>query len=157
MSEKMADYAMMDEKAKEEYLEGLLARDEERVLNDSLIVRKLGRDCTSIIKYTVRNAVEETQTLPERAGYAILMFGAKTDFGGTAKTFDAVPDCARGFCESVLGFPPGVISMKLEAYLLSGGEAAVAARAPTSEELRTKIVAALQRSISKLPFPPFSY
>lgn len=121
MTEKMHDYSMTDEKAKEEYLEELLARDEERALNESLIVRKLGRNCTETIKYTVRNSVEETQTLPERAGYAILMFGAKTDFGGTAKTFHAIPDCARGFCESVLGFPPGVIALKLEAYLLSGG------------------------------------
>ena len=53
--------------------------------------------------------------------YAILAFGAKTDYGSGAGLFDLVPEVLSGFCETVLGMSLELLAMKMETFMLYGG------------------------------------
>lgn len=144
------EWENVDEEKRKEYYNLVLAKQDERLLMEDAIVRKVGPHCTADIRTTIGGVNEALYTLPERAGFAVIAFGAKTDFSGTASTIDIVPHVAKGFCESVLGHPPSIIAMKLEAYMLNGGQAAVALRENAkTEDARKQIVDMLQTSISK--------
>ena len=94
---------------KEECYQRLKLAREERALKEQYALRKLGGDAAADVRTTVSNVVETTSTLPDRAGYAVMAFGAKTDYGSGARCFDLVPEPLVGFCESTLGMSPSLL------------------------------------------------
>jgi hypothetical protein len=140
------EYKLLSQEKREEYMDKLRAAREERALQEASIIRKLGIHATADIRTVTKNLVESTATLHERAGYAVIAFGAKTDYGGSATPMDLIPPIARNFCETVLGMPPELIAMKLETFFLKGGAAAVEVKESKSEELRTQVVEMLRHS-----------
>ena len=143
-------YLMTPQEKKDEYKEALRA--ERIILKEQVTVRKLGRAASADLRTTISNIVESTSTLSGRAGYTVLAFGAKNDYGGSAGPFDLVPESAYGFCDQVLGMPPQLIAMKLETYLLKGGAAANEKQMAKLKELRSEVVERLQISFSTFLF-----
>jgi len=84
--------------------------------------RKLGCQGTSDISNIIRSITEATGFFHERAGYAVMLFGARSDFGSSAEPFDMVLPVLEGFCETILGMTPLRVSQDIQAWMLSGGK-----------------------------------
>lgn len=95
----------------------------------------------------MRNIVESVSSLPDRAGYAIMAFGAKSDYGCGADPFELIPEPLSGFCESVLGMSPALLAMKMETYMLSGGVAAVELHEVKTSNVRSEVADLLRISL----------
>jgi hypothetical protein len=131
-----------------------LQREEE--LAEDQVVRKLSALATADIRATVKSVVESTRHFQERAGYAILLFGARSDFGVTAEPIDMVPAVLEGFCETVLGMTPLRISQEAEAWMLTGGMCGYRAKQRESSaiisDVRTRLQASFgERLVSCIP------
>ena len=118
----------------------------ERLLKENSTVRKVGVNASADIRTTIKQLSESTDTLPDRAGYCIMSFGARADHGNAAAPFDMVPKELEGFCEKVLGVPKQLVSMKMEAYLLNGGAAAIERRMVKTKDIRAEVQERLRLS-----------
>lgn len=115
------EYHTLSMEKREEYLTVFKSKKEARILQQNTNLRKVGVSASADVRTTTRNLLESTTTLPERAGYAIMSFGARTDYSGTAHPFDAVPPALEGFFEKKYGVTPGMIAMEAETWMLTGG------------------------------------
>jgi hypothetical protein len=141
----------LPEEKRKYYRRQLEKAKEEKILKEQAPIRKLGISAAADIRATVTNFAEGTATLPERAGYAIMAFGAKTDYAGATAPFDMVPDALNGFCETVLGMPPGMIALKMETWLLSGGASSFGRGNPNEQsvDVRSDIAKLLTASFGE--------
>src|ERR1700742_3594024 len=87
------EYHQLTHEKKEEYLRQLQAFRHERQLREQQAIQKLGLEASADIRTTTQAVVESISSLPDRAGYAMMVFGAKTDYGGSAAPIDIVPEC----------------------------------------------------------------
>jgi hypothetical protein len=143
------EYATLALEKREEYTRQLKVEKEKRELEENLekdAVRKLTVSASADIRQSVKNLAESTSTLPDRAGYAILAFGARTDYGGGTAPFDFVPEQLQGFCERVFGIPPQMVAMKMETFLLGGGAAAYEKKIAKARDIRSDVVERLRIS-----------
>jgi hypothetical protein len=140
------EYHALSVEKREEYLEELKGLKQARFEQEHSTVRKLGPYASADVRTTVKNLVESTINLPNRAGYAVISLGARTDYGGTADPFDCVPECLDGFFESTFGITPSLISKKMETYLLRGAAAAVEEKETKRADVRTDLAEELRRS-----------
>lgn len=141
-----SEYHTLSAEKRLEYLEGLKTNREEKIQLEHAMVRKVGQHATADIRTVTKCIVDATSTLPERAGYAFLCFGAKTDYAGSAAPVDIMPDCIRGFCEQILRHSPELIALKLETFLLKGGQAALEVKETKQKDLRSMVTDLLRIS-----------
>jgi hypothetical protein len=151
MTEYGHEYMLLPAHKKQEYLDKLRLEQERKRVKEDSSIRKLGVHAAADIRTTTRSILEATATLPDRAGYAIMSFGARTDYASSAQPFDAIPDCLDGFFETVLGIPPALLAQKAETYILKGGLAAVH-QDHKRVEIRAKLTEYLRLSFGKFLF-----
>jgi hypothetical protein len=135
-----------------EFVEKLKQRREEQAAKQDSVVRKLGLHASADVRTTSYNIINSTAALPERAGYAIMAFGARTDYGSSSQPMDIIPERLEGFCESLFGMPPSLVAQKAETYMLKGGLAAVSLTDKKRANLRTEVTEDLRSSFGELYF-----
>jgi hypothetical protein len=143
------DYTNLSSEERARLTQRLLLTREEKLSSLESTVRKLSRGATGDITASIKSMVDSCLYLPERAGYAVLAFGARCDFGGTAEPFDMVPAVLSGFCEKVLGKTPLRIAQEMEAWILSNGASAEVARDGNSSDIRSEVTDRLRKSFGK--------
>src|ERR1700742_3346094 len=76
-------YSKLTEKEKMKYVHELENARNKQSLFVHQLVRKLGRAADADIRTTINTIVESSLHLNDRAGYAVMAFGARTDHAGT--------------------------------------------------------------------------
>lgn len=78
---------------------------------------KFGIAASSDIRTTLGVVGKSVGTLHPRTGFAVLCFGARSDFDLPTDPIAFVPEVAEGFCEEVFGVTPIRMAKELEAWL----------------------------------------
>jgi hypothetical protein len=105
-------YYLLPLTKKLEYIKQLKRCREEQTAKQDSIIRKLEVHTSTDIRTTSYNIINSTATLPKRAGYAIIAFGARTDYSSSSQQMDIIPKPLKGFWESLVRMPPTLIPKK---------------------------------------------
>lgn len=138
----MGEYKGLSRTEKQGFVKRIQEQEASKANEDPTPVRKLGSSATADVRVTVKVVHDSTNFLSEKSGYAIMSFGARSDFGQTAEPFELVPDVLHGFCEQVLKRTPARLAQEMEAFMLN--------REIDSREKKTMKTAALRTEVREL-------
>lgn len=142
------EYEGMSETEKASFVETIKNLREEETGEDPLI-RKLGHSADAEVRNAVKTIVETGKHLNDRAGYAIMCFGARSDYAATRQPFDMIPRALEGFIESTFGITPTRFTLLMETYMLGGGPPGQALRAASAKSLRSDVSEKLRKSFGE--------
>jgi hypothetical protein len=144
------EYKQLTEEEKAALLKNLQTMRENKTLKNHHAVRKVAQAASADIRTTMTTLASSSYHLPERAGYAMLTLGARTDYGLSTMPMEIVPPILRGFCEEVLGKTPLRIAEEMEVWLLKkqglGGGSSRTQRDASSHDLKSQVADKLRLS-----------
>jgi hypothetical protein len=126
----------------------LLERNKVSVMTPPL--RKISHAATTEVRSVVKRLAESTNYLPQHSGYAIMSFGAQSDYGQTwLNPFNLVPEALKGFCEQVLHRTPLRLAQEMETYMLKDGAPDYLVKEEKCKDIRSCVRDGLQLSFGE--------
>lgn len=143
------EYEVLLESEKASFVQKMKNLRDQESLNEDPLVRKLGHGANAEIRSAVKSIVEAGQHLNDRAGYAIMSFGARSDYAGTREPFDMIPRALQGFIENSFGITPTRFTQMMETYMMGDGSSGHDMREASSKTLRSEVSERLRVSFGK--------
>lgn len=143
------EYEGMSETKKVAFVQKVKNSREQEAMDDPPAVRKLNHGADAEVRGAIKTIVDTSKYLNDRAGYAIMSFGARSDYAATRGTFDMVPDALLGFIESSFGITASRFTLLMETYMLSGGATGQELHGASAKTLRSEVSERLRISFGK--------
>lgn len=145
------EYEALSEEEKAAFVGKVKNLREQEATNEDPHVRKLGHEADADVRSTIKMIVDGSLYLNDRTGYAVMSFGARSDYEATRQPFDMIPQALHGFIEDTFGITPTRFTHLMETYMLGGGATDSVLRKAGTKSLRSEVAERLRNSFGKFP------